>query len=90
VTVAQGYIYSAVWLIVAIYMFYLAVKEHKFFITLGIYFVYMSGWYLANNLIPDVDLFSGIYSWIFRGVSAVVLAICAIVYFNYKRKMREK
>lgn len=85
-TVAQGYIYTAVWFIVAIYMFYLAFRESKFFFLLSAYFVFMGTWYLTNNLLTDIDLFSGIYNWIFRGVSAVVLIICAIVYFNYKRK----
>jgi hypothetical protein len=50
----------------------------------------MSGWYLANNLIAGVDLFSGVYSWIFRGVSAVTLIICGVVYFNFKKKNAEK
>ena len=89
-TTAQGYMYSALWFIVAVYMIYLAFREKKFFFTLGVYFLFMSGWYLANNLIPDVDLFSGVYSWIFRGVSVVTLIICGVVYFNFKKKNAEK
>ena len=79
-----GYIYAAVWLLIAVYMIYLAIKENKFFIVLSLFFIFMSVWYFADELV-DVDLFSGIYSLIFRAVALLVFIICGIKYLKYKK-----
>ena len=85
-----GYIYSAMWLIIAVYLFFTAIKESKFFFLLSGFFLFLSGWYLADELITTVDLFSGVYSWIFRGVALVVLVISAIAYLKYRKKRLEQ
>lgn len=82
----SGYIYAALWLIIAVYLFIQAVKETKFLFFLSAYFLFMSGWYLCDELISSVNLFEGIYSWIFRGVAVVVLLVCVIVYFSHRSK----
>ncbi len=84
----SGYVYTAMWLILAIYMFYQAVKNYKFFFVLSGFFLFMSGWYLANELLA-VDLFSGVYSWIFRGVAVVVLIACVIAYICHRKNPTE-
>ncbi|MBQ8860945.1 MAG: hypothetical protein IJ015_06400 [Ruminococcus sp.] len=84
----SGYIYSALWLIIAVYLFYQAFKESKFLFFLSAFFLFLSGWYLADELLKTINLFEGVYSWIFRSVALVVLIICAIVYLRY-RKNRE-
>ena len=80
-----GYIYAATFLIIAVYLFVQAFKSHKILFLLSAYFLFMGGWYLANELLTTVNLFEGMYSWIFRGVALVVLIICAIVYVIYRR-----
>lgn len=85
-----GYIYSAMWLIIAVYLFFTAIKESKFFFLLSGFFLFLSGWYLADELITTVDLFSGVYSWIFRGVALAVLVISAIAYLKYRKKRLEQ
>ncbi len=82
----SGYIYSALWLIIAVYLFAHAFKETKFFFFLSAFFLFLSGWYLCNELITGVNLFEGIYSWIFRGIAVLVLLVCIIVYFYHRSK----
>lgn len=82
----SGYIYGAAWLIIAIYLFYQAFKTTKFFFFLACFFVYLSTWFVLDEVLTDVDMFNGIYNWIFRGVAVVVLIVCIAVYFLHKRK----
>lgn len=82
-----GYVYTAMWFILAVYMFYLAFKHTKFFFVLSAFFLFLSGWYLCDELITGVDLFSGIYSWIYRGVALIVLILCVIAYLRYKKNL---
>lgn len=80
-----GYVYAAMFLVIAVYLFFYAFKSHKVLFLLSGYFLFMSGWYITDTLLTSVNLFEGMYSWIFRGVALVVLIICAIVYVNYRR-----
>ncbi len=80
-----GYLYSAMWLIIAIYLAYQAFKQSKFLLVLSAFFLFLTGWYLTDTILPDPDLFSGIYGTIFRSVAAVVLLVCIIVYIIYKK-----
>lgn len=80
-----GYVYTALWLILAIYMFYLAFKESKFFFVLSAFFAFLCGWYLANELLTDINLFEGYYSLIYRGVALIVLIVCVIAYLKRRK-----
>ena len=82
----SGYIYAVMWLLIAAYLFYLAVKESKFFFILSGFFVFLAGWALANELLPDINLFSGVWGWIYRGVAAVLLLICIAKFLLGRRK----
>ncbi len=81
----SGYIYAAVWLIIAIYLFVQAFKETKFLFFLSSFFLFLSGWYFLNEILTSVNLFEGVYSWIFRGVAIVVLIVCAVAYLKYRK-----
>lgn len=83
----SGYIYSAMWFIIAIYLFYQAFRQSKFMFFLSAFFLYMSIWYLIDTLMPDINLFEGIYVIIFRCIAAVVLIVCITVYVRYKREI---
>lgn len=82
----SGYIYAVLWLIIAVYMFWQARKESKFLYVLSGFFLFLFGWYLTNELMPSVDLFSGTYSIIFRCIMVVMLIACIIVYIRYRKK----
>ncbi len=82
-----GYVYAAMWLVIAIYLFYTALKNSKFFFVLSGFFLFLGGWYLADELLA-VDLFAGVYSYIYRGVAIVVLIACAIAYMRYRKSTK--
>lgn len=82
----SGYIYAALWLIIAVYLFYQAFKETKFLFFLSGFFLFLSGWYLCDELLTDINMFEGVYSLVFRGIAVVVLVVCAIKYLSYRKK----
>lgn len=85
----SGYIYAGLWLIIAIYLFVQAFKETKFLFFLSAFFLFMSGWYLADELLISINLFEGVYSLVFRGVNVLVLSVCAAAYIIKRKKRNE-
>ena len=79
-----GYIYAAMWLILAIYMFYLAFKHSKFLFVLSGFFLYSFVWQLTDKLI-ETNLFAPPYSFIYRGVAIVVLIVCIVAYSKARK-----
>lgn len=80
----MGYVYAALWFIVGIILFVRFRREGKIIIPISIYFLFLGGWWLANEFV-EADLLHGTYAWILRGISAAVIAVCGIYYFK-KRK----
>ncbi len=83
----MDYFYAAVWLIISIILIFKISKVNKIFYLLGAYFLFMSGWWVANALTPDINLLEGQYSIFLRAIGFVVLAIVLIFYYTkiYKR-----
>ena len=82
-----GYIYTAVWLLLAAYMIYVTVKRYRtpiMFILSG-FMVFLAVWELVNVLTP-VDLKAGGYGWVYRGIALVVLVLCLIWYFVLRNR----
>ncbi len=82
----MGYLYTAVWLVLAGYMLYTAIKRNRtpiLFILSG-FLVFLAVWELINT-VSGVDMKSGVYGWIYRGVALVVLILCFIWYFKNRR-----
>ena len=79
----MGYVYAGLWLFIAVMLFFRFRKEGKVIIAVSLYFLFLSIWWLANQLI-QVDLMSGIYIWILRAVSALVLLMCMVIYMKQK------
>ena len=82
-----GYIYIAVWLLLAAYMIYVTVKRYRtpiMFILSG-FMVFLAVWELVNVLTP-VDLKAGVYGWVYRGIALVVLVLCLIWYFVLRNR----
>ena len=73
------------WLIIAAYLFYVALTEDTFFFAIAPFFVFLGLWALIDRLSP-ADLMAGPFVWIYRGVATVMLIICGIKYILYKRK----
>lgn len=81
----MNYLYSGLWFVVAVLLFVRFRKEGKVIYLLSGYFVFMGVWWLADAIMA-VDLMSGVYGWILRGVSFVVILILLLMYFRSKNK----
>ena len=82
----MGYLYAAVWLLIAGYLLYTAIRRDRtpiLFILSG-FMVFMTVWELIDAISP-ADLKSGVYGWIYRGVALVALVLCLIWYFKSRR-----
>lgn len=78
------YVYVALWYILALYLLYIAIKESRFFFILAGFFAFLGTWALVDIFV-DVDLMSGVYGWIYRGVAIIVLGLCAWRYYLMKK-----
>ena len=78
-------LFVALWFILAGYLFFLAIKENRLYFTGAVFFAFLGGWTLADQL-TAVDLMSGVYGWIYRGVAMLMLAVCGVWYYWYKKK----
>ena len=43
-----------------------------------------------GRLLPQLDLFGGVYAWLFRGVMAAALIVTGLVFFRQKRRDAEQ
>lgn len=81
-----GYIFPIVWGFLGVYLVYMGKKVNRFCYYLSILFFFMCGWYLANHLMPDIDLFKGTPGIIFRVFVAIFLIVGVIIYFFKVKK----
>lgn len=79
-----GFLYTALWLILAAYLFYMAVRQYKILFLLSGFMTFLGVWELINTL-TELDMKSGVYGWIYRGVAGVILVLCLIWYFFRRR-----
>lgn len=84
-----SYVYIVLWFAIALYMIVQAHKVSKWLYLAAAYFVFLGGWYIAQIVTGGI-MFSGVYGWIFRGVSLVALAAFLLIYFLNKRKNKNK
>lgn len=82
-----GWLYVAVWFALAAYLIYVTVRRYRtplMFILSG-FMVFLGVWELVNML-TTVDLKSGAFGWIYRGVALGVLIMCLIWYFVLRHR----
>ena len=79
----MGYVYSALWFIIAMLLFFKFRKESKIVYVLSAYFVFAGVWWLLNEM---MKLESGVFGSVFRAVSLLMLAALGVTYFLEKRK----
>ena len=80
-----GYIFAAMWLIIALYLFYMALTEDTFFFFVAPFFAFLAVWQFIDRVNSSVDLMAGPAVWIYRGIATVMLIICGIKLFLNKR-----
>ncbi len=79
----MGYVYSALWFMIAVLLFFKFRKESKIVYVLSAYFVFAGVWWLLNEM---TKLEPGVFGSVFRAVSVLMLAVLAVTYFLEKRK----
>ncbi len=82
-------IYIALWGIIALYLFIRAHKISKILYLAGVFFLFLFGWSLANQLL-EVDLFAGVYNIIFRCIAVVFLVLILVIYLLLKKSSNNK
>ena len=81
--------YIVLWGAMAAYCYFMAHKVHNVLYLAGAFFTFMFGWKLADQLITTVDLSSGIFGWIFRGISLAFLIAFVVIYILIRRKKKD-
>lgn len=85
------YLYIVAFFLIGIYLIVTGIKAYRVLLLPGVYFLFLGAWWLADVLLADVNLLGGIYSWIIRAVSAVILLITSIIYyFKYYKPSKDE
>lgn len=84
-----GYLFTAVWAIIGIYLVYMGKKVHKFCYYISLLLFFMFGWSLADQLMT-ADLFSGTAAIVYRVIIALFLIVGVIIYFKKVRSSDDK
>lgn len=83
-----AYLYAAMWLLVGlILIFRMGRRENRAFYPLGAYFLFLGVWWAADGVSPE-DLFTGVWGWILRAVTACALVFACIVFYRGIKKDR--
>ena len=82
------YVYAGMWFLIGLLLIWKLRKENQVFVFAGGIFLFMGAWWLADALLPQLDLFGGVYAWIFRGVMAAALIVTGLVFFRQKEGTR--
>lgn len=81
----QGYMYAGLWIVIGLILIVSMAKENKIFILAGAFFLVLGGWWLANALLPEVDLFSGGWGIALKCVTGAALLILTAAFVREYR-----
>ena len=84
------YFYAILWFAVGLILIFSISKENKIFYFAGSFFLLLGAWWLADALLPEVNLFAGGWGIALKclsGAALVVLVICFLR--NYQKVKRE-
>lgn len=86
----QQYMYAGLWIIIGLILIFSMAKENKIFILAGAFFLVLGGWWLADGLLPEVDLFSGGWGTALKCITGAALLILTAAFVReYRRKTAE-
>ncbi len=91
----MGIFYAVMWFIVGLILIFVLSKENKIFYVAGAFFLLLGGWWLADSLLPQDDLFAGGWGLALRVVTIVALVALSVAFFlerqrNIKKEMEEE
>ena len=82
-------VYSVMWLLIAVILFSMGIKEHKIYMVFSVYFLFNSIWW-GISFFTENDMFHGGFGWTFRGVTVIFLIIGIIYYSCFMNKSNNK
>ncbi len=82
-------VYSVMWLLIAIFLLSLGIKEQKIYLVFSVYFLFNSVWWGVSAFV-EKDMFHGTLGWVFRGITAVFLVIGCVYYYFYRKNGGDK
>lgn len=80
------YFYAILWFAVGLILIFSLSKENRIFLFAGGFFLLLGAWWLADALLPEVDLFAGGWGIALRCISGVALAVLAVAFVREYRK----
>lgn len=80
------FLYAALWFAVGLILIFSISKENKIFIFAGLFFLLLGGWWLADALLPEVNLFEGGWGVGLRCVTGAALVVLAWAFVKEYRK----
>lgn len=80
------YLFVLLWAFMAVYLFVQGLKVNKICFVYSVFFLFMTGWYLADIIYTDIDMMHGSLGWVFRGIVGVVLIFTIIAAAVRRRK----
>ena len=84
---AQQFMYAGLWIVIGLILIFSMARENKIFILAGAFFLVLGGWWLANALLPEVDLFAGGWGIALKCITGAALLILTAAFVReYRRK----
>ncbi len=84
------YFYAMLWFAVGLILLFSMTKESKVFYFAGGFFLFLGSWWLADALLPEVDLFGGGWGIALKCVTGAALVVLAWAFVReYRKKKRE-
>ncbi|ANU54171.1 hypothetical protein I5Q82_09800 [Acutalibacter muris] len=86
----EQYMYAGLWIAIGLVLIFSMAKENKIFILAGAFFLVLGGWWLANALLPEVDLFAGGWGIALKCITGAALLILTAAFVKeYRKKSAE-
>ena len=82
--------YAGLWIAIGLVLIFSMAKENKIFILAGAFSLVLGGWWLANTLLPAVDLFAGGWGIALKCITGAALLILTAAFVKeYRKKSAE-
>lgn len=82
------YVYVVLWFAVGLLLLFRFGRENKIFYFLGGFFVLLGFWWLADA-VTGSSLFTGVWGWVLRGLTAIALLVSCKVYYDETKRSRQ-
>ncbi len=86
----MGYFYAIMWFAVGLILIFSISKENKVFYFAGGFFLLLGGWWLADSIFPNSELFGGAWGAALRIVTFAALVVLSVFFIIERRRNIKK